>query len=125
MKEKNITNMKPIWLILSGIATIGFAYGVYYLLTNNSEFPSFLTKNTSKNGFCKYSGFPLRLGSCGDEVTVLQKYLNSKISPPRVPLKIDGKFGNSTKESLLQIEKLSSVSQAAFNQFKLQFNPFL
>lgn len=125
MQKITRTKIKPIWLILSGIATIGIVYGIYYLLSKDSQFPSFTIQKNSKNSFCKHSGFPLRVGSCGEDVIVLQKYLNSKIKPPRVLLTVDGKFGNSTKLALNQIEKLSSVSQTAFNQYKIHFNPFL
>jgi hypothetical protein len=125
MQTVSTKNVKPIWLILSGIATIGIAYGIYYLLTKDGKFLPLKSNTTSKDSFCKYSGFPLRFGSCGKEVLVLQKYLNSKIKIPRVPLVLDGKFGNSTKESLLRIEKISTVTEAKYNQFKIQFNPFL
>lgn len=119
------TSIKPIWLILSGIATIGIGYGVYYLLNKGGQLTSFSSKKSKESGFCKYTGFPLKYGSCGKEVIALQKYLNSKTRAPRVQLKVDGKFGNSTKESLLRIEKISSVSQAQYAQFKIQLNPFL
>jgi hypothetical protein len=125
MLKTKYSNIKPIWLILSGIATIGIGYGVYYWFNKGGQLPTFSSKKSKENGFCKYSGFPLKYGSCGNEVIVLQKYLNSKTKTPRVQLKVDGKFGNSTKESLLRIEKISSVSQAQFAQFKIQLNPFL
>ena len=124
MQVTSKTNIKPIWLILSGATTIGIVYGIYYWFNKDGRLPSFLAKKTSNNSFCKYSGFPLRFGSCGPEVTILQKYLNSKISTPRVQLKEDGKFGNSTKDSLERIEKISTVSQTKYAQFKIQLSPF-
>lgn len=125
MKSKAIKKINPLWLILSGVATIGVIYGVYYFFTKEKEEADFATaKNGSSSGFCKYSGFPLRLYSCGNDVKDLQRYLNVKTLPPRVPLKVDGKLGNKTLAALERIEGISTVSQSKFNQFKSQLNPF-
>ena len=112
-----------MWLALSGVATIGLLYGIYILVTKEkAPFKNPFTKVSS--GFCQYSGFPLRYGSCGKEVVNLQGYLNAKIKEPRVQLKEDGKMGKDTLEALKRIEGISTVSKAKFIQFKLRLNPF-
>lgn len=125
MKSKAIKKINPLWLILSGVATIGVIYGVYYFFTKEKDDSTFFDSTTSSsNSFCKYTGFPLRMYSCGNDVKDLQRYLNVKTLPPRVPLKVDGKLGNKTLAALKRIEGISTVSQSKFNQFKSQLNPF-
>lgn len=125
MKTASIKKINPLWLILSGVATIGAIYGIYYLITKDkSDSGSSFSSDSEKNGFCKYTGFPLRFGSCGNEVKDLQRYLNIKVLPPRVRLKVDGKMGNKTIALLKHIEGISSVSQSQFTKFKGQLNPF-
>jgi len=116
--------IKPIWLVLSGVVTIAVGYGVYYLLTKDGKSTLFSSANSTEPDFCKYSGFPLRLATCGENVKDLQRYLNSKIRPPRVYLKEDGKMGNKTISELKRIAGMSSVSESKFYQFKVQLNPF-
>jgi len=116
--------IKPIWLVLSGVATIAVGYGVYRWLTKDGKSTLFSMSKTIENGFCKYSGFPLRFATCGEHVKVLQRYLNSKIRSPRVSLKQDGKMGSKTVAELKRIEGISSVSESKFNQLKVQLNPF-
>ncbi|MEQ8624477.1 MAG: peptidoglycan-binding domain-containing protein [Vicingaceae bacterium] len=125
MKTASIKKINPLWLVLSGVATIGAIYGIYYLITKeNSDSGFSSSSDTTKSGFCKYTGFPLRHGSCGNEVKDLQRYLNIKLLPPRVQLKVDGKMGNKTIAALKHFERISSVSQAQFTKFKAQLNPF-
>lgn len=116
--------MKPIWLILSGVVTIGIGYGIYYLLAKEVQLPLFSSAKKTKTGFCKHSGFPLQFASCGDEIKHLQRYLNSKTRTPRVQLKEDGKMGSKTIEALKRVEGISKVSKSQFHQFKAQLNPF-
>jgi hypothetical protein len=116
--------INPIYLMLSGVLTIGIAYGIYYLLTKDRHSPVFSPSKKTARGFCKYSGFPLKYATCGDEVKELQRYLNSKIRPPRVYLKEDGKMGNKTIDALKRIAGLSTVSEAKFQQLKAGLNPF-
>lgn len=55
-----------------------------------------------------YPGYPLQLGSAGDPVRQIQTYLN-RISQdyPLIPkLKVDGVFGQSTKESVMVFQKV-------------------
>lgn len=125
MKSKAIKKINPLWLILSGVATIGVIYGAYSFFTKEKKQADFSTTDKgNSNGFCKYFGFPLRLYSCGNDVKDLQRYLNIKTLPPRAPLKVDGKFGNKTLAALKRIAGISTVSQSQFNQFKSQLNPF-
>lgn len=120
-----IKKVNPLWLVLSGVATIGVIYGIYYLVTKDKQSSGFsFSSSTKSNGFCKYSGFPLRLASCGENVADLQRYLNMKLRPPRVQLKEDGKMGKKTISALQLIEGISTVSQSKFIQLKGQLNPF-
>ena len=60
-----------------------------------------------------YPGIPLRLGSEGDEVRVLQEYL-SRIAEdiPEVPsLSVTGYFGTQTRQAVLAIQQLEGLEQ--------------
>ena len=59
-----------------------------------------------------YPGFPIRLGSRGDEVLRIQRYLNviSEAYPQIPPLMEDGVFGPSTQASVLSFQSLFGLN---------------
>jgi len=104
---------KSVWVLVAGVVVVGMGYGLYRLF-KGKESVNLEVKSTNKkpSGFCKYSGYPLRYGSCGKEVKELQQLLNQMIRPPHAYLKVDGKFGAKTKtmaKYYLQKDQISQV----------------
>lgn len=61
-----------------------------------------------------YPGYTLKTGSTGDNVAIIQSYLNAIKNGmfPSLPLlKVDGKFGNETKNSVTAYQGLSGLKQ--------------
>ena len=57
--------------------------------------------------------FPLRFGSCGDNVKALQRHLNTKGGM----LTVDGKFGPMTQSASVRLLGDSTVSATTFKEF--------
>lgn len=123
MKNKTLI----IISVLSGIAIVGFLYF-------KSKKPKVI--NGSARGVSEdvESKFPLAIGSEGDEVKILQKYLNNSASckakavqvgaanvrmKPLFPLDEDGIFGELTESVLLQCYNSPTVKEETFNNMKL------
>lgn len=113
--------------ILLGVATVGFLY-----MKSRKEKKAIAEGRTAHEE--AESIFPLEKGSEGDEVKILQKYLNSSASckakavqvgaanmrlKPLFPLDEDGIFGEITESVLLQCYNSPSVKEETFNNMKL------
>ena len=61
-----------------------------------------------------YPGTPLRVGSSGSNVSLMQSYLNAiknGMFPSLTRLTVDGKFGQRTKNTVIQYQGLSGLVQ--------------
>lgn len=61
-----------------------------------------------------YPGTPLRVGSSGSNVTMMQSYLNAiknGMFPSLTRLTVDGKYGQQTKNTVIQYQGLSGLAQ--------------
>ena len=61
-----------------------------------------------------YPGTPLRVGSSGSNVSLMQSYLNAiknGMFPSLTRLTVDGKFGQRTKNTVIQYQGLSGSAQ--------------
>ena len=61
-----------------------------------------------------YPGIALRVGSSGSDVALMQSYLNAiknGIFPSLSRLSVDGKYGQRTKNTVIQYQGLSGLSQ--------------
>lgn len=123
--KSNQNKVKPVFIVIAGIVTVAALYGLYRVLTKEEEEQLFGFKKTAKttaptsSGFCKYKGFPLRIGSCGNDVKDLQRLLNRIMLPPKTQLKVDGKFGKKTAAASKRELGSSSVSSALFYQTRM------
>jgi len=98
---------------IAGIVGIGFIFlALKKAKTPNQniiEAPLFNSKFS-----CKYRDtiFPLRYGTCGNNVRTLQRFLNSRYSKNLV---VDGAFGPVTKQTLQSTTGKSVVTKQFFN----------
>jgi hypothetical protein len=60
--------------------------------------------------------FPIKKGSKGEKVKLLQKYINTKIKPPLAILVTDGIFGNGTERALKSITGKIIMTKDEFNK---------
>lgn len=90
--------VNKIILVLGGVLTVGIVFILYRRLVKADKQPSsYQSEYSKKTRFCKYQGFPLRYGSCGNEVIQLQRLLNTMTKAPLTLLKVDGQFGSMTQ----------------------------
>jgi hypothetical protein len=73
-------------------------------------------KNKSTGGLNIESGFPLKMGSRGENVKKLQRYLNNKMPSPMKRLEIDGIFGELTEKALLAVANKNEINEREFNK---------
>ena len=60
-----------------------------------------------------YPGIPLRMGSSGSNVTIMQSYLNAIKTgkyPSLTRLTVDGRFGQATKNTVIQYQRLKGLA---------------
>ncbi|MEG2192678.1 MAG: peptidoglycan-binding protein [Oscillospiraceae bacterium] len=60
-----------------------------------------------------YPGTPLRVGSSGSDVALMQTYLNAirgQLYPNLNRLTVDGKYGNATKTTVMQYQAIKKLS---------------
>ena len=125
MMKKTQSKIKPLVIVIGGVATVAALYFVYHLLTKEEAFTGEENAQKNSSGFCKHKGFPLRYGSCGDEVKDLQRLLNRMKRPPSKLLTVDGKFGKRTEAASKKELGTTSVSTALFFQTRLAKAPDL
>ncbi len=87
-----------------GPSTWNKLYEVYYSIKDNVDIPN-SGGNTSE--YPEYPGVLLRVGSRGNDVLVMQKYLSdiAKIYPNIPDLTADGIFGNGTRASVVAFQQ--------------------
>ena len=59
-----------------------------------------------------YPGYVLKVGSSGSSVAIMQSYLNAikqGMYPSLTHLAVDGKYGNGTKNTVMQYQNLSGL----------------
>lgn len=125
MMKKTQNKVKPVVIVVGGVATVALLYFLYRFLTKEESGMVGEDPKKNNNSFCKHKGFPLRYGSCGDEVKDLQRLLNRIIRPPLTLLKVDGKFGKKTEVASKKELGSKSVSTALFYQTRLAKAPDL
>ncbi len=81
-------------------------------------------KNTTANN-TEEGSFPLQEGSLGNNVKLLQEYLNRRMAAMElpdemklVPLKVDGIFGTKTKNACYLVLGVESVTEDQFKSLK-------
>ncbi len=86
-----------------GPSTWNKLYEVYYSIQDNVDIPD--TGTTTE--YPEYPGVLLRVGSRGNDVLVMQKYLSdiAKVYPNIPDLTADGIFGNGTKASVVAFQQ--------------------
>ena len=103
---------------IAGILGVGFIFLALKKANNPSsnlieeESPLFNSKFS-----CKYRDtiFPLRYGTCGNNVRILQRFLNKSYSKNLV---VDGAFGPKTKQALQTTTGKSVVTKQFFNHIQ-------
>ena len=68
--------------------------------------------NTTQNSYPVYPGTPLRVGSSGNNVTVMQQYLNGLgvVYTGVNRLNVDGKYGAATRDAVRRFQKQFSLA---------------
>lgn len=68
--------------------------------------------NTTQNTYPVYPGTPLRVGSSGSNVTVMQQYLNGLgvVYTGVNRLNVDGKYGAATRDAVRRFQKQFSLA---------------
>lgn len=122
-------NTLKIIVIVGVLVILGVILAKWLMRTQNSEDSGeSATNDSSGSGGNTYqnTGFPLRRGSKGSEVSHLQSWLNatgnvqgiSRNYDPTIAahnsLNVDGKFGYLTETSLKQATGMTSVTQAYY-----------
>ncbi len=79
---------------------------VYYDIVSSLDY------NTSENSILPYPGRVLAIGSEGDDVRVIQEYLNLiSDSYPEIPkINVDGIFGQSTANAVSEFKRIFNIS---------------
>lgn len=121
MKGKK--KIKPIWLVVAGVGSIGLIYGLYILFKKGKEAGDFSSATKQSKGSGTQSRFPLRKGSRGEEVKTLQRYLNSKTRVPLALLKVDGIFGSKTQAASQRVLGIREISESKYYEIKQKINP--
>lgn len=114
-------NGKNITILLLVLVLIFIAYLIFSKKTNvetNSDgsitaFPTTASTIIGNVTNVIDGSFPLKKGSVGKNVTILQEYLNSK----GAALSTDGVFGNLTQAALLKYTGLSEIDANYFNTY--------
>lgn len=117
-------NKKIIIIILVILAVALIAYFVFFRKkpttpaaagTGTPE-PGTTAKGSVKN-IDPAPQFPIKKGSQGDNVKLLQKFLNLNNKAPFVEIDVDGYFATATEAALLRTTGKKEVSEADFNGF--------
>lgn len=104
--------MKKTLLILLGLLLVGGVSAIgFTVLKDKKTLPG-----TGADEPETKSDFPLKIGSTGEKVKQLQRYINSKMLAFEMPLDVDGIFGPATLTQLKFKTGLSEVSEAKFNE---------
>lgn len=71
-----------------------------------------MNRSISDDYIPPYPGTPLRVGSTGSDVGIMQRDLNTirKIFPQLNALVVDGKFGNATKDTVMQYQSAKGLT---------------
>ena len=110
-----------VLLLLAGVG-----YGVYWWLGKKNVAPPKKDDTPSNdkeviNITASNDNFPLKQGSKGERVKLLQKFINLTAKTLRYDIKIgeDGKFGPGTEAALYKIEKVKEVDRPLWNKTAL------
>lgn len=110
--------MKHKWLIIIVVVTI-LAIVSFFIVKKAKQKKETDSTGTSSSGSgsgTTTSKFPLKRGSTGDDVKLLQQRLNT-IAPMLIPLSIDGIFGPKTESALYDVVRLKQLTQNQYNEF--------
>jgi len=125
--KKGITGKTIAFTVIGGVLTVGVAYVIYQLLNKKpttfgegltdvidtvKETPSIVTSTIGKY---TDKGFPLKVGSGGDNVISLQKFLNAQSG---YGLVVDGKFGALTQKAVIGEQ---GVDESSWTNFKSMY----
>ncbi|MBQ21674.1 MAG: hypothetical protein CMD31_13045 [Flavobacteriales bacterium] len=116
-----------LWIAGGILLLAGLGTGAYFYFNkkkeNNPGEQSSSSASSSSSGFCKYDdSFPLKHGSCGNKVTVLQKILHvlgadlGKTGSNKDG--VDGKYGDMTQAAVKKLLGKTTVSQTDIEQLK-------
>lgn len=110
-----------VLLLLAGVG-----YGVYWWLGKKNVAPPKKDDTPSNdkeviNITASNDNFPLKEGSKGERVKLLQQFINLTAKTLRYDIKIgeDGKFGPGTEAALYKIEKVKEVDRPLWNKTAL------
>lgn len=116
-------------LLISSVVLLllaGVGYGVYWWLGKKNVAPPKKDDTPSNdkeviNITASNDNFPLKQGSKGERVKLLQKFINLTAKTLRYDIKIgeDGKFGPGTEAALYKIEKVKEVDRPLWNKTAL------
>lgn len=110
---------KKIYIAIAVIVLVVFALWLAKKLVNKSNSgitPSESTNTKTPTTVITDAPFPLKIGSRGDNVKCLQRFLNAhNDSGILAPLQIDGIFGSKTQNMLSTLYGISEVSQSFYN----------
>lgn len=110
---------KKIYIAIAVIVLVVFALWLAKKLVNKSNSgitPSESTNTETPTTVITDAPFPLKIGSRGDNVKCLQRFLNAhNDSGILAPLQIDGIFGSKTQNMLSTLYGISEVSQSFYN----------
>ncbi|MFZ4398880.1 MAG: peptidoglycan-binding domain-containing protein [Bacteroidales bacterium] len=123
MKKQN-TKWFIIAIIIIVIAIIAY-YVIFKKANIKIESKTTLDVNSKKQTPAptpSKSLFPLKRGSSGELVTLLQKFLNLNIKPPFTAITEDGIFGEDTEKALLRITYKNEVTKEDLDKFSQNLN---
>jgi len=101
------------WLIGSIVIGLATITGIVIYVVRKPKTGNFSNKtesgtNSTDSFKCQYKGYPVRYGSCGNEVKILQKHLNKQ----GASVDVDGRFGPLTKTAALKYLQSEKFGQS-------------
>ena len=120
-----MNNKKILTISLVTLGLAGAGFGVYWYLRKKSKKVVEETETNNNNttnviiGASRNDDFPLKKGSKGERVKLLQTFINEMIKVKKLPLKpitADGDFGKTTEERLFDVLGIKEVNRTQWNE---------
>jgi hypothetical protein len=127
-----MNNKKILTISLVALGLAGAGFGVYWYLRKKSKkvVEETETNNNTTNviiGASRNDDFPLKKGSKGERVKMLQEFINIYAKMKNisgVDLKPDGDFGSGTEAALQKVFGLKQIDRTQWNEAAMAYEKY-